>query len=245
MLFRSRGQGGTRVIADALRLVELERAPTNLPPRGNLRIAVVSDLNDALGSTTYEWQVDSIMQRIPRIWRPDLVVCGGDMVAGQGVSTDVIMRAMWQGFDRSVTSKFRQAGIPFAFTVGNHDGTRSLPMERRVTREFWRNPAYTPRLAFVDSTNYPAYYSFRQDSVFVVSWDASSDVITPANLAWLQTQFSSPLARAAKMRLLVGHMPLYSIAQERDAPGNLLSNNEVLRKVLEVLRVKEIGRAHV
>ena len=240
----ARGQGGTRVIADALRLVELERAPANLPPRGNLRIAVVSDLNGGLGSTTYEWQVDSIMQRIPRIWRPDLVVCGGDMVAGQGVSTDVIMRNMWQGFDRSVTSKFRQAGIPFAFTVGNHDGTRSLPMERRVTREFWRNPAYTPPLAFVDSTNYPAYYSFRQDSVFVVSWDASSDVITPANLTWLQAQFSSPLARAAKMRLLVGHLPLYSIAQERDAPGNLLSNNEVLRKVLEALRVKVYISGH-
>ncbi|WP_052732301.1 phosphodiester glycosidase family protein [Hymenobacter terrenus] len=240
----AQGQGGTRVIADALRLVELERTPANVPPRGNLRIAVVSDLNGALGSSTYEWQVDSIMQRIPRIWRPDLVVCGGDMVAGQGVSTDAIMRAMWQGFDRSVTSKFRQAGVPFAFTLGNHDGTRSLPMERQVTREFWRNPAYAPALAFVDSTNYPAYYSFKQDSVFVVSWDASSDVITPANLAWVQQQFSSPAARAARMRLLVGHLPLYSIAQERDGAGNVLRDNEALRKILESLDVKTYISGH-
>ncbi|MBD2769821.1 phosphodiester glycosidase family protein [Hymenobacter sp. BT664] len=240
----ARGQGGTRVIADALRLVELERAPTTVPPRGDLRIAVISDLNAALGSSTYEWQVDSIMQRIPRIWQPDLVVCGGDMVAGQGVSTDAIMRTMWQGFDRSVTSKFRRAGIPFAFTLGNHDGTRSLPMERRVTREFWRNPAYAPPLAFVDSVNYPAYYSFRQDQVFVVSWDASSDVIMPANLAWVQQQFSLPEARAARMRLLVGHLPLYSIAQERDGVGNVLRNNEALRKILERLDVKTYISGH-
>lgn len=240
----AQGRGGTRVIADALRLVELERAPANLTPRGDLRIAVVSDLNGDLGATTYEWQVDSIMQRVPRIWRPDLVVCGGDMVAGQGVNSEATMRAMWQGFDRSVTSKFRRAGVPFAFTLGNHDGTRTLPLERKVTREFWRNPAYTPPLAFVDSTNYPAYYSFRQDSVFIVSWDASSDVITPANLAWMQQQFGSPLARAAKMRLLVGHLPLYAIAQERDAPGNILANNEALRKILEGLHVKTYISGH-
>jgi predicted phosphodiesterase len=240
----ARGQGGTRVVADAIRLVELERAPAGQPQRGNLRIAVVSDLNGALGSSTYEWQVDSIMQRIPRLWRPDLVICGGDMVAGQGVSTEAIMRTMWQGFDRSVTSKFRNAGVPFAFTLGNHDGTRSLPVERRVTQEFWQNPAVTPRLDFVDSTEYPAYYSFRQDSVFIVSWDASSDQITPANLAWVQQQFSSPTARAAKMRFLVGHLPLYAIAQERNAPGNILRNSEQLRRILEDLDVTTYISGH-
>ena len=62
-------------------MVEVKSSP-ELPVRGDVRIAVISDLNSGLGAADYEWQVDSIISRIPRIWNPDLVLCGGDMVAG-------------------------------------------------------------------------------------------------------------------------------------------------------------------
>ena len=43
---------------------------------------VISDLNSQYGSTNYEPEVDRAIALIPD-WQPDLVLCGGDMIAGQ------------------------------------------------------------------------------------------------------------------------------------------------------------------
>ncbi|MGB3788556.1 MAG: metallophosphoesterase, partial [Phormidesmis sp.] len=57
-------------------------APTGLyaPPRGDIRLAVISDLNSAYGSTDYRREVIEGVNMLPD-WQPDMVVCGGDMVA--------------------------------------------------------------------------------------------------------------------------------------------------------------------
>src|SRR5689334_8743868 len=62
-------------------------APKGLfaPPRGDVRIVVISDLNSQYGSTSYEPEVDQALALIPD-WQPDLVLGGGDMVAGQSSS---------------------------------------------------------------------------------------------------------------------------------------------------------------
>lgn len=225
----SRGEGN--LVTDAIRLVRIsELAP---PPRGDLRIAVLSDLNSGLGSATYEWQVDSIIRRIPRLWRPDLVLCGGDMVAGMGISDTTTLTRMWAGFDKHIAAPLRTSGIPFAFTLGNHDGLRSYPRERQAVVEYWQNPSHRTGLSFVDSTNFPHYYSFLAGEVFVVSWDASSSQITSENLRWAQEQLETATARAAKMRTVIGHLPIYSVAQERDSKGNVLHNGDSLRRWLE------------
>ncbi|AQG81906.1 phosphodiester glycosidase family protein [Spirosoma montaniterrae] len=239
------GQGrGNRVSVDAIRLVTMEKFPA-LPQRGDVRIAVVSDLNSGLGSATYEWQVDSIMQRIPRIWRPDLVLCGGDMVAGQGpITSTTVIQGMWRGFDRSVMTPFRASKTPFGFTIGNHDGIRSAAFatERNLTKTYWDTTQ--TNLPFVDRSNFPFYYSFKVRDLFVASWDASSSTITNDNLNWLRTQLATPEARSARMRFVVGHLPLYSVAQERDAPGNILDRADSLRSILETNNVQTYVSGH-
>ncbi|NBD34344.1 MAG: metallophosphoesterase, partial [Cyanobacteria bacterium] len=52
------------------------------PPRQEVRLVVISDLNTVYGATDYPPSVDQGIALIP-YWQPDLVLCGGDMVAGQ------------------------------------------------------------------------------------------------------------------------------------------------------------------
>lgn len=239
------GQGeGKKVVADAVRLVAIEKYPELPARRGDLRLAVISDLNSGLGAATYEWQVDSIMQRIPRIWQPDLVVCGGDMVAGQGVSEKETLEKMWRGFDTHIAAPLRKANIPFAFTLGNHDGSRSFAMERNAAGTYWTKPEHLPNLKFIDKSHFPYYYSFVHGDAFFVSWEASSPEITEENLAWMEAQFAKPEAQRAKYRFVLGHMPLYGVAQERDSKGNLLNNPEKLQQLLEKYKVHTYISGH-
>ncbi|MBC5994475.1 phosphodiester glycosidase family protein [Pontibacter cellulosilyticus] len=232
-----------KIVADAVRLVAHNDSP-KLPVRGDIRIGIISDLNSGLGSANYEWQVDSIMNRMPRIWQPDLVVCGGDMVAGMGIKDTATLTKMWAGFDKHIAQPLRQANIPFAFTLGNHDGPRSYPLEQKAAAAYWNSPGKTPNLQFVDRSHFPFYYSFVKDGVFIVSWEASSAEITQENLAWLEKQFSTPEAKNAKLRFVLGHMPLYSVAQERDSKGNVLENPEKLRALLEKYKVHTYISGH-
>src|SRR5690606_35651134 len=232
-----------KLVTDAIRLIAAKNSP-ELPKRGDVRIAVVSDLNSGLGAADYEWQVDSIINRIPKIWKPDLVISGGDMVAGMGINDTVHLQKMWDGFDKHIAKPLRDSNIPFAFTLGNHDGPRSHPVERNFTRNFWNQPENRPGLDFVDDTHFPNYYSFLKDDIFIVSWEASSAEITPENLEWMKKQFQTTEAKNAKLRFVMGHMPLYSSAQERDSKGNVLANPEKLKKILEVNNVHTYISGH-
>jgi Icc-related predicted phosphoesterase len=238
----SRGDEG-KLITDAIRLVTVRDSP-ELPLRGDVRIAVISDLNSGLGAADYEWQVDSIIQRIPRLWQPDLVISGGDMVAGMGINDTVHLQKMWDGFDKHIAQPLRHSNIPFAFTLGNHDGPRSHPVERNFTRKYWNKPENKSGLNFVDATHFPNYYSFLKDEIFIVSWEASSSEITAENLGWMKDQFNTAEAKNAKLRVVMGHMPLYSSAQERDSKGNVLDNPEKLRKLLEENNVHTYVSGH-
>lgn len=236
------GQDG-KMVMDALRLVPLEKYPRQAR-RGDLQVAVISDLNSGLGAASYEWQVDSIISRITRIWKPDLVICGGDMVAGMGVSDTATLTRMWAGFDKHIAAPLRKAGIPFAFTLGNHDGPRSYPVERKAAKNYWTDAENDPGLQFVDKKNFPSYYSFIKDEIFIASWDASSSKITEENLEWLTEQLETPEAKNAKFRFVMGHMPLYSVAQERDSKGNVLENPERLRQMLQKYNVHTYISGH-
>ena len=57
-------------------------------------------------------------------WQPDLVICGGDMVAGQSLNLSASeIDAMWAAFDAKILAPVRSAGLPFALTIGNHDAS--------------------------------------------------------------------------------------------------------------------------
>lgn len=232
-----------KLVTDAIRLVAARNSP-ELPQRGDVRIAVISDLNSGLGAADYEWQVDSIINRIPRIWKPDLVISGGDMVAGMGINDTVHLQKMWNGFDKHIAKPLRDSKIPFAFTLGNHDGPRFHPVERDFTRNYWNKPENKPGLDFVDATHFPNYYSFVKEDIFIVSWEASSSEITVENLEWMKEQFRTKEAKNAKLRFVMGHMPLYSSAQERDSKGNVLANSEELRRILEENKVHTYISGH-
>lgn len=206
-----------------------------------VRIVVISDLNSQYGSTTYEPEVKDAIALIPTL-NPDLVLAGGDMVAAQKRSlSDAQLTAMWSAFDQQIAQPLRAAKIPFGFTIGNHDGSGALSPEgeyifdrdRAVAARYWQNPNHHPGLSFVDKANFPFYYTFTQDEIFYLVWDASTAKLSAEQLAWVETSLASPTAQNAKLRIAIGHLPLYAVAVGRDKPGEVLNSPETLRSLLE------------
>ncbi len=219
--------------------------------RETLRLVVISDFNSSYGSTHYDPEVDQAIALIPRL-QPDLVLAGGDMVAGQKLSlTTENIQAMWASFDRHVGGPLRNAGIPFGFTIGNHDGSgavsqgqMSYQRERDLAAAHWNHPGHNPGLAFVDRANYPFYYTFQQNGVFYLVWDASTATIPAQQLNWVERSLASPAAQSARMRIVIGHLPLYAVTVGRDRPGEFLNNAEPLRSLLERYNVHTYISGH-
>lgn len=218
-------------------LLTPRRAPAAaLPASGDLRLGLISDLNSSYGSTTYIPEVSQgLRQLLAR--RPALIACAGDMVAGQKPGLGAArLDAMWDAFGRTVLTPVRQAGIPFLPAVGNHDGSPGFTADREAVRRFWTPRRQGLGLHFVNSGLFPFHYSVLQKEVFWLVWDASSSRIPPEQLAWARRQLASPSARQARLRLVMGHLPLFGISQGRDRPG------EVVDQAAEVLAVLEAGR---
>jgi hypothetical protein len=228
-------------------------APSGLfaPIKGDVRIVVISDLNSQYGSTDYEPEVDKAVSLIPQ-WQPDLVLCGGDMIAGQKSSlTQQQIEAMWSAFDVHIGSPLRQAKIPFGFTIGNHDGSGSISRgkfafekERNLASNYWNNPNHNPGLNFIDKANFPFYYTFKQQDIFYLVWDASTHIIDPKQLTWVENSFNSLEAKQAKLRLVIGHLPLYPVAVGRDSGGNFMAEGETLQTLLEKYNVHTYISGH-
>ena len=222
------------------------------PPRGDVRLVAISDLNSAYGSTDYDPEIDRAIALLP-FWQPDVVLCGGDMVAGQSpsLSSDQI-RAMWAAFDQHVAAPLRQAGVPFGFTIGNHDASGALGLdgsflfqqERDLANQYWDDPAHDPGVQFVDRYEFPFYYTFEEQDIFFLAWDASSHRIPPEKLAWVEQALASEKAQQAKMRVLLGHLPLYAVAIGRDEPGEVMDNADQLREMLERYNVHTYLSGH-
>lgn len=212
-----------------------------IPPPNSLRIAVISDLNSQYGSTSYDPEVDQAIALLSD-WQPNLVLCGGDMVAGQSTALSrAQIQAMWAAFDRHVGAPLRQAGMPYGFTLGNHDGSGArsssgsftFAADREIAAAHWNDPRHSPGLQFVDRASFPFYYTFQQEGVFFLVWDASTAQLTADQLAWVERSLASPTAQAAQLRIVMGHLPLYGIAVGRDRAGEFLNNAEALRSLLE------------
>ncbi|XGV96403.1 MAG: metallophosphoesterase [Leptolyngbya sp. BL-A-14] len=229
-------------------------APKGLfaPVRGDVRIAVISDLNSAYGSTDYEAEVLKAIDLIPG-WEPDVVLGGGDMVAGQSpsLSRDQI-QAMWDGFERHIGAPLRKTGLPFGFTIGNHDASGALSVggkflfnhDRELTAAYWNAPGNNPNLEFVDRAGFPFYYTFQHKDIFYLVWDASTSRIPPEQIAWAEKSLASETAQAAKMRFVVGHLPLYAVAVGRDELGEILAGADKLQAMLEKYGVHTYVSGH-
>jgi hypothetical protein len=212
-----------------------------LPPRGDVRLAVISDLNGPYGSTDYDPEVDRAIQLLPA-WQPDLVLCSGDMIAGQRLSlSPAEIRAMWAAFETRIAAPLRSLGLPFGFTVGNHDASAARDAsgrfifqgERDLARAYWEQPNHDLGLSFYNRDDFPFYYSFIQNDIFFLVWDGSSSQIPADKLAWVEQQLASPAAQQAKLRMLIGHLPLYAVAEGRNHPGEVMNNADQLRQMME------------
>ena len=213
-----------------------------MPPRQDFRIVAISDLNSQYGSTEYEPEVEQAIALIPR-WQPDLVLCGGDMIAGQKASLTLSqIESMWAAFDRHVAAPLRKQNIPFGFTIGNHDGSGAIKeqtlifeQERELAREYWQQK--DTNLSFVDRANFPFYYTFELDDIFFLVWDASSAEMSTQQLSWIERTLQSSTAQQATARIVLGHLPLYPVAKTKNKPGEYLTEGEKLRSLLNANRV--------
>ena len=229
-----------------LSLLGLRQAPSAAAPSRSpdLRIGLISDLNSSYGSTTYIPQVSQGLQQLLAL-QPALVVCAGDMVAGQkpGLSA-AQLDAMWEGFTRTVLLPVRQAGRPFLPAVGNHDGSPGFEADRAAVRRFWTPRRQALGLRFVDVGDFPFHYSALQNDVFFLVWDASSGRIPASQLSWARQQLASPEARQARLRLAVAHLPLVGISQGRDRAGEVLDQAAAVQSLLEQGRVQAYISGH-
>ncbi|MEF2279764.1 metallophosphoesterase [Deinococcus sp. YIM 134068] len=200
-------------------------------PAKPLRVVVLSDFNGSYGSTAYPAALTRSVGRIVREWRPDLVLSAGDLIAGQQASlTDARVRAMWAAFDRDVHAPLREAGIPFAAALGNHDA--GLSRDRRLAAEYWREHA--PKLNYVERANFPFRSSFTfGGSLFVAVLDASGPNVGADQRAWLARQLATPQARRAGIRLVLGHLPLAGVSEGKNKPGEVIRDPLPLREVME------------
>ncbi|MFN9760914.1 MAG: metallophosphoesterase family protein [Pseudanabaena sp.] len=237
--------------------VAVKRSPNPAPKglyaaaRGDMRIVVISDLNSAYGSTDYIDQVKQAIAFLPD-WEPDLVLCGGDMVAGQSNDlNDGEIAAMWQGFEKYIGAPIRKAKLPFGFTIGNHDGSGSVyngkfsfERDRNAAKKYWNDPKHNPNLNFVDRAEFPFYYTFQQDDIFCLVWDASTATIPTEQLQWVEKSLASEVAQKAKLRMAIGHLPLYAVAKGRETGGNYLNEADRLRSLLEKYNVHTYISGH-
>lgn len=223
------GGGRVGVASDAV--------PDTAHPR-EFRVAVISDMNGPYGSTAYGEEVGRAVALIRDEWQPDLVLAAGDLIAGQRPTLpDATVRAMWAAFDSAVAAPLRTAGIPFGFTLGNHDASAypAHGRDRAFAIEHWRAPEHHPGVSFVDSVHFPLYYSFRQGPLFIIAWDATWEgtLSSTAMIDWLRAQLDSRVARDAPFRVVLGHLPLYAVAEGRNLPGEVLAEADSLRSILE------------
>ncbi|MGC6482462.1 MAG: metallophosphoesterase family protein [Synechococcus sp.] len=203
------------------------------PSRAALRLGLISDLNSSYGSTTY---IPTVHQGLSHLLAldPALVVCAGDMVAGQkrGLNAAQLGR-MWDGFARDVLQPVRRQGVPFLPAIGNHDGAPGFTTDRSIASQFWQARHQGLGLNFVASSGFPFHYSVLDRNVFWLVWDASSSRIPTDQLNWARQQLASPQARNAGLRLVVGHLPLYGLSQGRDRPGEVLHQAAAIQALLE------------
>ncbi|ASC71547.1 metallophosphoesterase [Halomicronema hongdechloris C2206] len=201
---------------------------------------VFSDINSRYGSTHYRAEVEQAVQ-VMTDWQPDLILCAGDMVAGQSLSlTQAEITAMWAAFDQKVFAPLQATGIPFGFTLGNHDASSSrvqgqyaFAQERQLAAAYWRPRQDRLGLTYVDRAGFPFYYSFQQNDIFYLVWDASSATVSAPEIAWADRSLASTTAQRCRRRIVMGHLPLYAVSQGRDRTGEFLSQADRLQTLLE------------
>jgi 3',5'-cyclic AMP phosphodiesterase CpdA len=183
-----------------------------------MTIAVISDLNGSYGSTDYGDEVHGAVQSI-RALKPDLVICTGDMVAGQKTGphlTDAQIAAMWDGFHVTVTRPLAEDGIPLLVTPGNHDASAypGFEAERQAFNRTWAEN--TPQIELLDGERYPFRCAVSHRGVLLIGLDVTKTGSLPVEeMEWLDGILRDEGARH-DLRLVFGHLPIWPVTQGRE-----------------------------
>ena len=212
--------------------------------RGDLRLALISDLNGPYGSTRYSPTVAKGLDLLSQL-QPDLVLCAGDMVAGQKLSlTDSQLEAMWGSFHSTILNPLLQQGIGMIPTMGNHDASSQttgsqyvFARERHQAETFWGRQKNRLGLEFIDAKRYPFQFSVKKPGLFVVVIDASSATVDQDQRRWLEQALASESRSSEDCCVVMGHLPLTAISVGRDRAGECIEDAIKLTDLMQRHRV--------
>ncbi|WP_407569777.1 metallophosphoesterase family protein [Deinococcus altitudinis] len=247
---------GATALAASPASVPSSMNPAHAAPstHATLRAVLFSDFNGPYGSTVYPSPVRANVERILNVWKPDVVLSAGDLIAGQKAGQSAAqLGTMWAAFERDVRGPLAKAGVPFVFTLGNHDASAAPGFEadRTAASRYWQTRK--PAVQLLDTAHYPFWYSSLLKvcpksgtagckSVFIATVDATTDTLRDE--AWLNEQLSAPAARGASLRIVLGHLPLYGLSVGRSKAGEVLRGGDRLRALLEDNRVNVYVNGH-
>lgn len=202
------------------------------------RVVVISDLNGSYGSLTYGREVHSAISAIVDQIKPDVVIATGDLVAGQKKGLNY--PGMWEGFHEAVTRPLQYASIPFAPAPGNHDASAysRFSEERKEYIRQWN--LNKPQLDFIDSSNYPLYYSYMIGDVLFISIDATTTgKLSEVQVSWIEQQLN--MVNPSTSKVVYGHIPLFPTGVGRE---NELIVHDEFETILREHRAMYIGGHH-
>lgn len=186
-------------------------------PLAAQKIALVADLNGRYGSTDYHDRVGKAVDTIIDM-QPDLVISAGDMVAGQKQPAldSHKLDSMWSAFNLVAADPLASAGIPFAVTPGNHDGSGfpKFALERRHFEKQWMNRQ--DGLDMLPGSEWPVRYATRIGSTLLVSFDGT----VPGKLAKPEIDFITNMLERyrenAEAVIVVSHLPMWPLSRGRE-----------------------------
>jgi len=180
-------------------------------------IVLISDLNGRYGSRTYDSRVPVAVGKIGEI-NPNLVICTGDMVAGQkqpGLDADRLDQ-MWRGFNLSIADPLARQGIPLLVTPGNHDGSGfpAFAIEREHFALQW-----APRLPEVEilaGSEWPRRYAARVGDVLLITFDGT----VPGKLSHDEFRFVENMlgqyGKGTEATIVFSHLPMWPLTRGRE-----------------------------
>jgi predicted phosphodiesterase len=180
-------------------------------------IAFISDLNGRYGSSSYDGRVTDAIDTIVKL-QPDLVICGGDMVAGQKqpkLDRDRLEQ-MWQGFNNTVADPLRRAGIPLAVTAGNHDGSAfpEFALERQQFELQWRGRV--PEVDILPGSEWPRRYAARMGSVLLLAFDGTLPGRLPDTERLFLERMLQQYGNSATATIVFSHLPMWPLTRGRE-----------------------------
>jgi 3',5'-cyclic AMP phosphodiesterase CpdA len=190
-------------------------------------IAFIADLNGRYGSTSYDPRVSDAVGAIVAL-QPDLVISAGDMVAGQKqprLDSDRLDR-MWHAFSDAVADPLLKAGIPFAVTPGNHDGSAfpEFALERERFEDQWR--ARVPELDILPGSEWPRRYAARMGTLVLVAFDGTRPGQLPDDERLFIEGMLQRYGASATATIVFSHLPMWPLTRGRE--HEILDDPELL-----------------